>query len=95
MDQPTIDTVSQLEFDEAIEQYVSWASEWDSALPADVFFGVWADFQRGEHLVELRARVVEGRLQLSPVSASTIQARDNRIHLEDGRELVIELEPAQ
>ncbi len=44
MDQSAIDTISQ-EFDEAIEQYISWASEWDGALPADVFFGVWADLR--------------------------------------------------
>jgi len=29
--------VPQAEFDEAIERYVDWASEWDGALPADVF----------------------------------------------------------
>ena len=45
MDQSVIDTISQQEFDEAIEQYISWASEWDGALPADVFFGVWADLR--------------------------------------------------
>ena len=49
-----IDTISQQEFDEAIEQYISWASEWDGALPADVFFDVWADLQHRERPVELR-----------------------------------------
>ena len=92
MNQPTIDTISQQEFDKAIEQYISWASEWDGALPADVFFGVWADFQQREKPVELRARIVEGHLQLAPMPGSQIQARDNRIYLEDGRELVIQLE---
>ncbi len=92
MNQSTIDTVSQREFDEAIEQYINWASEWDGALPADIFFGVWADFQRRERPVELRARVVEGHLQLTPMPGSLVQARDNRIRLEDGRELVIQLE---
>ena len=92
MNQPTIDTISQQEFDEAIEQYISWASEWDGALPADVFFGIWADFQQREKPVELRARIVDGHLQLAPMPGSQIQARDNRIYLEDGRELVIQLE---
>ena len=94
MDQPTIDTISQQEFDEAIEQYISWASEWDGALPADVFFGVWADLQQRESPVELHARIVEGRLQLSPMPGSSVRVRDNRIYLEDGRELVIQLENA-
>lgn len=59
----TIDTISQLEFEEAIEQYIGWASEWDGALPADVFSGVWADFQRQERPVEVRARIVRGHLR--------------------------------
>jgi hypothetical protein len=92
MDQPTIDTISQQEFDKAIEQYTRWASEWDGALPADVFFGVWADFQHGDRPVELRARIVEGHLQLTTMPGSPVQVRDNRIYLEDGRELVIQLE---
>jgi len=94
MDQSAIDTISQ-EFDEAIEQYISWASEWDGALPADVFFGVWADLRHRERPVELRARIVEGHLQLTPVPESPVQVRDNRICLEDGRELVIQLETVQ
>jgi len=92
MDQPTIDTISQQEFDEAIEQYIDWASEWDGALPADVFFGIWSDLQRRERPVELRARVVEGRLQLTSTPGSPVRVQDNRICLEDGRELVIQLE---
>lgn len=92
MEQRAIDTISQAEFDEAIERYIDWASEWDGALPADVFFGIWADFQRDEQPVEVRARIVEGHLQLSPLPGSSIRAEDNRIWLEDGRELVIRLE---
>jgi hypothetical protein len=95
MDQSTIDTISQQEFDEAIEQYISWASEWDGALPADVFFGVWADLQHRERPVELRARIVEGRLQLTTMPGSQVRVQDNRIYLEDGREMVIQLETAQ
>jgi len=92
LEQRAIDTVSQAEFDEAIERYIDWASEWDGSLPADVFFGIWADFQRDEQPVEVRARIVGGNLQLSPLPGSSIRAEDNRIWLEDGRELVIRLE---
>ena len=94
MDQPIIDTISQQAFDQAIEQYISWASEWDGALPADIFFGVWADFQHRGRPVELCAHIVKGRLQLTAIPGSAVQARDNRIYLEDGRELVIRLETA-
>jgi len=63
-------------------------------LPADVFFGVWADFQYRERPVELRAHIVKGRLQLTATPGSPVQAQDNRIYLGDGRELVIQLEAA-
>lgn len=95
MEEPTLDTISQSEFEQAIERYTSWASEWDGALPADVFFGVWADLQREERQVELRARVVEGHLQFTSTSPSPLRVQNNRIYLEDGRELVIQLESAQ
>lgn len=94
MSQPTIDGISQQEFDEAIEHHIEWASEWDGALDTDVFFGVWADFQKERKPLELRARVVEGHLQLAPAPESSIRVQDNRIFLEDGRELVIQLEGA-
>jgi hypothetical protein len=94
MNQATIDTISEQGFDATIEQYIAWASEWDGALPADVFFGVWADLQRRESPVELHARIVEGRLQLMPTPGGPLKVRDNRIRLEDGRELVIQLEPS-
>lgn len=58
----TTDTIPQSEFEGAIEQYISWASEWDGALPDDVFFGIWADFQRQECPVEVRACIVGGHL---------------------------------
>jgi hypothetical protein len=95
MEEPSLDTLSQSEFDRAIARYISWASEWDGALPADVFFGVWADFRREDRQIELRARIVEGHLQFTGVSPSPLRVQSNRIYLEDGRELVIQLEGAQ
>ena len=92
--QPTIDTMSQQAFDKAIEQYTSWAPEWDGALPADVFFGVWADLQHREQSIELHAQVVGRRLQLIPMPGDPFQVQGNRIYLDDGRELVIQLETA-
>ena len=35
MKRPTIDAISEQAFDESIQKYISWASEWDGALPAD------------------------------------------------------------
>ena len=45
-------------------------------------------------MIELHARIVEGSLRLSVLPNSPIQAIDDRIYLEDGRELVIQLQAA-
>ena len=95
MEEPALELMSQSDFDRAIARFFSCASEWDGALPADVFFGVWGDFQREDRQVELCAHVVEGRLQFTSVSTSTLRVQSNRIYLEDGRVLVIQLEHAQ
>ena len=94
MNEAMLEGISHHEFDKAIGQYISWVSEWDGALPADVFFGVWADLQERATPVELRARIVEGRLLLISTSESPVRAQGNRIYLENGQELVIQLETA-
>ena len=92
MKRPTIDTISEQAFDESIQKYISWASEWDGALPADTFFGVWADLQREKKPLALKARVIEGKLELQAPPESSIRVEDNHIYLEDGSELIIDLE---
>jgi hypothetical protein len=94
MDQPTVDSLSQEAFDEAIETYIRWAAEWDGALPADTFFGVWADLQREKKPLSLKARVVKGRLELTAPLDSKVKVTNNHIYLENGLTLVIDLEPA-
>ncbi|HSR31534.1 MAG TPA: hypothetical protein VLY63_13295 [Anaerolineae bacterium] len=42
----------------------------------------------------MHARIVDGNLSLSLLPGSPVRAEDNRIWLEDGPELVIQLEPA-
>jgi hypothetical protein len=44
-----INNISHEEFEKAIQEHITWASEWDGALPADVFFGLWADLHRRSH----------------------------------------------
>ena len=94
MTQATIESMSPDAFDEAVEKYISWASEWDGSLPADTFFGVWADLQRETGPFSLKARMIQGRLELSAPPDSMIRTTDNHIYLENGLELVIDLEPA-
>lgn len=91
--QSTIDSISHEEFKETIQDHITWAAEWDGSLPADVFFGVWADLQQEKRPLELSARVIEGRLQLVAPPESPVRVVNNHIYLEDGRELVIYLEP--
>ena len=87
-----IEPVSPEELDDTIKAHLEWAGDWDEALPADVFFGLWGDFQGEKRPLELRARLVEGQLELIAPPASTIKTEANHIYLEDGRELVIQLE---
>ena len=94
MSDPNIENMSPNQLQEAVESYVVWASEWDGALSADVFFGVWADMKAERQPLELQARVVEKRLELSAPSESPVRAVHNRIFLEDGRELIIQLQAA-
>jgi hypothetical protein len=93
MNQPTIDTVEEDVFDEAVQTYISWAAEWDGSLPADTFFGVWVDLRKEREPLSLKARVVGGRLELSAPPDSAIKVTDNHIFLENGLELIIDLEP--
>lgn len=88
----TVESVSPTEFEQAVQQYIHWAADWDSALPADVFFGIWADFQQAKKPLQLYAQVVQGQLKFMAPTEGAIKVVDNAIYLEDGRELVIHLE---
>ena len=85
MSDPNIENISPNQLQEVVETYVVWASEWDGALLADVFFGVWADMKAERQPLELQARVVEKQLELSAPSESPARVVHNRIFLEDGR----------
>jgi hypothetical protein len=73
IERPNIEIVSQQEFDETLRRYISWAAEWDGSLPADVFFGAWADLRCAEAPVELHDRLIELRLELSAPFESPIR----------------------
>jgi hypothetical protein len=53
---PTIDTISEQAFADSIQKYISWAAEWDGALLADTFLGVWADLQREKKSLVLKRK---------------------------------------
>lgn len=89
----TVESVSTTEFEHAVQQYIHWAADWDGALPADVFFGIWADFQQAKKPLQLHAQIVQGQLKFMAPTEGAIKVMDNTIYLEDGRELMIHLEP--
>jgi hypothetical protein len=90
----TVEGVATPEFENAVKEYIRWAAAWDGALPADAFFGVWADLQQEKKPLKLQARVVQGQLKFVTPTEGAIKVVDNSIYLEDGRELVIQLEVA-
>jgi hypothetical protein len=87
-----IDTISTEDFDAAITDYISWANEWDGALPADTFFGVWADLQTPQAPVSLKVKIIDGKLQFAAPPGSPIQVTNNRIFVRKGLELIIDLD---
>jgi len=92
MNKLAIDNISHEEFEKAIQEHITWASEWDGALPADVFFGLWADLHRPKQPLELKAHLIEGQLKITAPPYGPVKVVDNRIYLEDGLELIINLE---
>ena len=94
MIQPTIMEIPDEEFEQLIREHINWASEWDGVLPADVFFGAWADLQQEHKPVELQARLVEGRLEIQAPQKSRVRAIRDHVYLEDGQEFIIRFEPA-
>ncbi len=89
-----IETLSSQQLAETVEEYIAWASDWDGALPADVFFGVWADMKAEKHPLEIHARVAATGLEFSVPADSSVRTYSNHILLDDGRELIVHLEPA-
>lgn len=61
----SIETISLRSLGAAVERYIDWASDSNGALPADVFFGAWADMKAERSPRELRARVAETELEFS------------------------------
>ncbi len=77
---------------EVIHSHINWAAEWDGTLPPDAFFGIWAEFQKEKKPIALKARIIEGHLELTAPPQSSIRVEKNHILLDSGQELVIHLE---
>jgi len=90
MFEETIEAISDQEWEEAIAAHLAWGETWRGDLPADVFFGIWASLA-GEAkplIVTVQLNAPEPTVTVPPESPLTVE--DNRIMLEDGRELMIQ-----
>jgi hypothetical protein len=90
MFEETIEAISDHEWEEAIASHLAWGETWRGDLPADVFFGLWASLasEAKPLIVTVQLNAPEPTVTVPPESPLTVE--DNRILLEDGRELMIQ-----
>jgi len=90
MFEEAIATISDRDWEEAVAAHLAWGETWHGDLPADVFFGVWASLvgQAKPLVITVQLDTPEPVVTVPPDSPLTVE--DNRIVLDDGRELVIQ-----
>ncbi|NOX60335.1 MAG: hypothetical protein GXP42_00065 [Chloroflexi bacterium] len=88
----TLDEMSAKEYQVGIDRFIEEADQWDGALSLETFLQSWDELEKRRTVLELKAQIVNDRLVLKAAPEAPITVRDNRIQLDDGRELVIVLE---
>lgn len=91
----TLEEMPVAGYEAAIEQFIEEAAQWDGSLPVKTFLEAWETIEQRRTVLKIKAQVVHDRLVLRAPSESPLVVQDNRIQLEDGREVVIELVPAE
>lgn len=89
----TLEEMPVAEYEAAIERFIEEAGHWDGSLPVETFFEAWEAIEQRRATLEIQARIVHDRLVLTSPPKSPLVVQDNRIQLEDGRELIITLVP--
>jgi hypothetical protein len=89
MNQVDLTTISDDMFEQLIQGHIAWAAAWDGVLSDNVFFGIWTAYKRPP--LQLQAQLVDGQLKFIAPPESYIKVIDNRIYLDNGLELVINL----
>ncbi len=92
-EQRTLENIPAEEFEHIVDQFIERAAAWDGALPAEIFFEAWDELTVDEGPLEVQAMIVGGELVLETFPESPLTAQGSRIRLEDGRELMIRLQP--
>lgn len=87
----TLETMPIDKYEAVIDQFIKDAAQWDGSLPLETFMTTWEALEQRRTILEIKAQVVNDRLVLATPPDSPLTIRDNRILLEDGREVVITL----
>ncbi|MBM4460891.1 MAG: hypothetical protein FJ011_24540 [Chloroflexi bacterium] len=87
----TLEKMQLGEYETVIERFIEEAAQWDGSLPVETFFDTWAALECRKEPVEVQAQVKGDRLVLAAPPDSSLRVQDNRIWLQDGRQVVIRL----
>lgn len=79
------------EYETVIERFIEEAAQWDGSLPVETFLDTWAMLEGQKEHIEIQAQVAGDHLVLAAPPDSALRAQDNRIWLQDGRQVVIHL----
>ncbi len=90
MTDKAIDAVSDQEWEQALAAHLDWGRAWHGDLPADVFFGAWASLARAAKPLVVQVQLGAPRPTVTVPPDSPLTVSDDRILLEDGRELLLE-----
>ena len=85
-----IDAIPDQEWERALAAHLDWGQTWHGDLPADVFFGVWASLAHEAKPLVVQVQLGAPRPTMTVPPGSPLAVSDNRIVLEDGRELLLE-----
>ena len=91
----TLEEMPVAEYEAVVERFIEEAARWDGSLPVKTFFETWAALERPKETVEVQAHIKDDRLVLTAPPESPLTVKDNRIWLEDGRQVVLKLISAQ
>jgi len=79
------------EYKTVIERFIEEAAHWDGSLPVETFFDTWATLESQKEHIEIQAQIAGDHLVLVAPPDSALRAQGNRIWLQDGRQVVIDL----
>jgi len=87
----TLEEMPVGEYEAVIERFIEEAARWDGALPVETVFDAWAALESRQEQVEVQAQLKGDHLVLTVPPDSPLRVQDNRIWLQDGRQVVIRL----